>query len=218
MATLKKIWWAAAIALLCLPSCLDKGYNSYTFSALGVIQRNAQDSNQWCFMADDSVTFAPASVTKIPSYYRAIAYMEWNSNIAQRDGYSSTVNFTGFEAVTVLPVTAADADYLSSAPDDPVQVSGRVALQYITLFASFSGSDGSKHKFFMLRDSLQTDEPVRLLFRHSRGGDSEYQPLNTIMSFDLETLAEHSTTQDSVRLRLIYSARDSVDFTYRFQR
>jgi hypothetical protein len=59
---------------------------------------------------------------------------------------------------------------------------------------------------------------VKLLFRHSRGGDSgSYQSMSAIMSFDLETLAER-TTQDSVRLRLIYSDRDTFNFVYRFVR
>ena len=217
MVTLKNFWWVAAIALVSLPSCLGKGYNSQNFSVWGVIQRNAQDSSQWWFMADDSVTFAPASATNIPSYYRAVAYVEWNSDIPQRDGYTFTVNFNNFEAIAVLPVTATGESYLrDSAPNDQMQFDGHFALQYITMVAHFNGSDGSKHKFFLLRDSLQTD-PVRLLFRHSRGGDSDYQSMSTIMSFNLETLAERSV-QDTVRLQLIYSERDSFDFTYRFQK
>ena len=221
MATLKNFWRAAAVALI-LPSCLGNGYNSYTFSALGVLQRAAQDSSRWWFMTDDSVTYAPAEASSAPSYRRAIARMEWNSDIPQREGYYSTVNFTGFEPVAVLPVVAVGESYLrDSAPNDRENLRvdwGRVTLQYLTIAAAFSGSDGSKHKFFLLRDSLQTDQPVKLLFRHSRGGDSgSYQSMSAIMSFDLETLAER-TTQDSVRLRLIYSDRDTFSFVYRFVR
>jgi len=214
---MKKSLWVAAVALTGLSSCLSSGRNSYTFSALGVVQRHEHDSSRWWFMADDSATLVAANSFRIPQdLHRAIMYMEWSSDLKQLDGYSSTVNFLDFARIPVYPVTAAGLH--DSAPNDPVRVSSRfLTLQYLNIAAVFDGSKDSEHTFLLLRDSLQADSPVRLLFRHNRGNDVSYQPMERYMSFDLETLAERGT-QDTVRLRLILPGADSIDFTYRFCR
>jgi hypothetical protein len=186
-----------------------------------VVQRDAQDSSRWWFMRDDSITFAPANHLKAPKEMRrAIAHMVLDSDIKPVAGYHYTANFSKLEPVKVLPVEASSAAYIDSAPHDKLlALAGGCTLQYLTLEIAFNTYDATKHTFRLLRDSLQAGERVQLHLSHSNGGASEHESLGTLISFDLETLAERST-QDSVQLRFVspIDTGSVFDFTYRFIR
>lgn len=220
MKKLNKYWWIAAIsALLFLPSCLDDTPAPLRLSVLGKTQCNPQDSTIWWFMADDSTTFVYDGVAPFTPYknWRSIAYMELLDGKA-KPGYDYVVNFVDVVGVLTNPVTATNLVHIDTSTSDDIAVRNAfVSLQYLNLYITVKGYSGALHKFYLLRDSLQTTEPIKLNLLHYKGKDAEIENITGTISFDLETLAERST-QDSVRIQLLVPSGDSANFIYRFKK
>jgi hypothetical protein len=78
------------------------------------------------------------------------------------------------------------------------------------------GENRHPHLFYLLRDSTQKVEPVKLTLRHDLNGEASYESLRGVLSFDLETLAEKGTT-DSIQLQLVTPRNGTINFKYGFQ-
>lgn len=219
---LKKYYLTAVAALLCLTSCLDNdGRTVYSREYFGVIEHDALG---WYFMNYDSTTFSPVNkvILEQENARCVIASMEFDSDIKPRKGYDYTVKINKLLYIPTLSITATDPTGIDAAPNDSLlAVTGTVSLQYLTLEVVYNTIEGKEHTFKLLRDSLNTEEPIQLLLSHDNGGNSPEKTFGTYLSFDLETLAERHT-QDSVRLRFIPPSKsrlgDTLSFTYRFIR
>lgn len=216
---LKKYWWVmVALALPVLPSCLKSDPVPTRIVALGKTQCNPQDSTEWWFMADDSLTFVPSEPLSYtpPRNFRAIAIMELSE--AKKIGYDYVVRLEELRGVITQAVTTTSAASIDTFTNNDIKVAqAYISLQYLNISVSTWGNKQEVHTFSLLRDSAQVDEPIKLVFRHNAHNDNQYNQLSGVLSFDLETLAERST-QDSVRVALITPAGDSACYTYRFHR
>ncbi len=217
MNTLKRYWWVGlAVAVLVFPSCIEGDPARARVRAVGVTQCNPLDSTEWWFMADDFTTFVSREITSYtpPRNCRTLAIMDLTDQ--KRPGYGYVVDFVTLSKVVNNPIIATSTASIDTFTNDAIIVNDAyIALQYLNLSISVYGYDGTLHTFSLLRDSLQTNQPIMLSLRHNAHKDTQYDEISGIISFDLETLAERKT-QDSVRIRLITPEYNTMEYTYKF--
>ncbi|MDP4209027.1 MAG: NigD-like C-terminal domain-containing protein [Bacteroidota bacterium] len=168
-------------------SCLKNEDNEPLYYATGTVTQGSD--SKYYIADDDGPKLWSSSQSQLQSILnKRVLVRFYNSKDALPTGYDEAIQLLSIDTILTKNVILLKPSNADSIGNDPIRIDkSYVADKYLTVWFTFVGG-GVKHFINLVRDTSDKSSPVVLEFRHNAKSDMAQYYLQSLVSFNLESL------------------------------